>query len=135
MHMNFVAKSCCTPLLHWICAPHPTKPLQSSELQDPISIAWRLIHPHLLRAIVHNRIREQPLLGSTAPINALHPIVAATNHCDTIQEDPIDVLGRWGLTQQHDIIVGLEDRFVVVDAIAADLIEDDRLVLLSVEVF
>ena len=98
MFLQLFARSCCNPLLHFVCALQHPHPLQSSELQDPCSIAWRLIHPHPPRAIVHNRIREQPLLGSTVPCNALHPIIATTNHSDPVQEDSIDVwsgLGHW----------------------------------------
>ena len=55
--------------------------------------------------------RTQSNSGATIPrlhcphCNALHPIVAATNHSDTVQEDSIDVLSRSCLAQKHDIIV------------------------------
>ena len=92
-----------------------------------------LHHPHLLRAVVDNAVRQQPLLLLGSSQDVLKPVVARDNARRAIEEDPINISHRGALAKRHDVIVGLKDGLVVMDALAGYLIEEDGLVFRPLE--
>ena len=91
--------------------------------------------PHALSLLIqrlvdlhHNTVLLQPVLLQRLRGNALHPIVARYYDCASIKKQMINVLTYGALAQHDDVAVGLEDGFVVMNALTGYLVEKNGFV-------